>query len=163
MLIDAMEDAHSTDDSFNKEFLFANGGQDTYESWIGLDKNEKIKWYNRLSELPEYIVINLNNKEYHLSHAGFNPWSIFKNYLWDRKHYKTLPNNLFNTTYKNTYIVHGHTPVWDIDYSYGTNKLTAIPISYNFDHKICIDLGIYETKKSCLYCLDTNSYVILSA
>lgn len=166
MLVDAMKDDLGDDynrfDSFNKQHLFTNEGQDTYESWANLDENEKIKWYNRLSKLPEYLIINLNEKEYHLSHAGFNPWSINKNYLWDRKHYKTLPNNCFNTTYKDMYIVHGHTPVWYMDYSYETNKLTETPISYNFDHKICIDLGVYETKKSCLYCLDTNSYIILS-
>ena len=137
--------------------IYYNGGADTIDSWLALLEEEKKQWYENLKNLP---VLKIIDDKIYLCHAGFTPGHLFKDYLWDRKHcYHFWPEE----EYKDIVIIHGHTPVWYMDESWENDELTELPIFYADNHKINIDLGVYETGKACLLNLDTMEYHIIEA
>lgn len=125
-----------------------NGGKPTIDSFKRLSYDSQIYYIKRLASLPEKAeYINKNEQKIILSHAGFTPGNAGPlDLLWDRKHiYDTWP---VEDEYKNTYIVHGHTPTLSF--------FRCQDIVYYCDgHKIDLDVATIVTNKIVLFDLDT--------
>lgn len=125
-----------------------NGGKPTIDSFKKLSYDSQIYYIKRLASLPEKAeYINKNGQRIILSHAGFTPGNAGPlDLLWDRKHiYDTWP---VEDEYKNTYIVHGHTPTLSF--------FRCQDIVYYCDgHKIDLDVATIATNKIVLFDLDT--------
>ena len=149
---------------------FNNGGQET---WKGLEKVSdeiKMEFCKKVSKMPERVdLTTADGKTIILSHAGCDPWvtdewarlwGIKDRYIWDRKHIHSSPMDFKEDEWKNTYVIHGHTPVLcsefcgDPDVTLpGHEKVKAI--TYADGHKICLDLCTIITKEAVLFNLDT--------
>lgn len=125
-----------------------NGGKPTIDSFKRLSYDSQIYYIKRLASLPEKAeYVNKNGQRIILSHAGFTPGSDRPlDLLWDRKHFHdTWP---VEDEYKNTYIVHGHTPTPIL--------FRCQDIVYYCDgHKIDLDVATIATNKIVLFDLDT--------
>ena len=83
-----------------------------------------------------------------VSHAGFTPGKAVtvNDLIWDRNHmHHEWPQD---EQYKDTYIVHGHSPVQILFKS-------DSPIFYCDEHKIDLDMATFVTNKIALLDLDT--------
>ncbi len=164
MLIGAMqeylgEDRH-TAHSYSKvgatALLVYNGGIQTLNGWK--DEGADSKWLNKLLALPfRYTYDNKDGKHIILSHAG--PTSILYSeqedlftrdaICWDRDSINLeWPDE---DEFKDTYMVHGHTPCWYLSKSW---KPEDGPIYYQDGHKIDIDCGTVQTHAAYLFDLD---------
>ena len=99
-------------------WLYGNGGSKTWSDIELLDKEELLKYANKIKAMP--LSTEYHSPKGHtviLEHAGFTPGAVtFYSHdpLWDREHFydKWMGN-------ANTYIVHGHTPVQYLQFDYG--------------------------------------------
>lgn len=147
-----------------------NGGFSTMEEFNKLSLQEQYNLISAIERLPTHTEY-MNNKGdiIYLCHAGrqfdtneninyTHNIIPMNNYLWDRDH-------LIEKKWRgeaNEYCVHGHTPVqalrsnflWPPIFDEEFNK-NPTAITYCEGHKIDIDLGTYESKKTCLINLDT--------
>lgn len=146
-----------------------NGGNPTLKHLkYKCTPQEKKDIIDKLKDLPLYdFYINKQGKTIFLSHAGLSPkenieetkvtdWDL----MWDRKH---LIDIWIGD--KNTYIVHGHTPVpllWTCGI-YTVGKNDKEPHFYSGGHKIDLDLGSFATGIVALMDLDTFEYKIFAA
>ena len=130
----------------------------------------KMEFCRKISKMPERVdLTTADGKTIILSHAGCDPWvtdewarlwGIKDRYIWDRKHIHSSPMDFKEDEWKNTYVIHGHTPVLcsefcgDPDVTLpGHEKVKAI--TYADGHKICLDLCTIITKEAVLFNLDT--------
>ena len=142
-----------------------NGGRPTYEALLQLSEDERAELVTAIKELPLWAAYkNDKGQCFYLSHAGFTPeqdlYLDHYDLLWDRDHFDDQwPTE---EEFKNTYIVHGHTPA--IYVAHRRNELQLVDYdpgyasfgiyTYEHGHKICLDLGSADTKKIALYDLD---------
>lgn len=153
MLIKAIENSRYE----NLSLLFWNGGENTYEAYELDTKENQEKYLEKLKELPKYALCYKDKKIIFLSHAGMTPGNTIvdeNDWFWDRKHLKDEWTN----TFKNIYIVHGHTPVQNL-FEF---KNVVEPITYCEGHKIDIDLGAFASNKLGILNLDTFEEIIVS-
>lgn len=146
-----------------------------------IDENYVTRLTKKIAQLPikaEYI--NKQGKKIWLSHSGYfnpeDPADHFQqeNYLWDRSH---IVEKWFED--ENTLVIHGHTPcanliykLYDMQWSMAETieereslkeecrqlleewKKEPQIVEYCDGHKICLDLGTFETSIAALYDLD---------
>lgn len=145
---------------------YINGGANTLDGW--LCEGEDPEWTLRLDTLWDcYVYINENFQEVILCHSGFTPFdakkSIFDlniDMLWDRDHFfDTWPSE---DRFKNTIIVHGHTPI-----ELMTEYLPVYPqrnkaLWYCDGHKVNIDNGAVWNNVAIVLDLDTFEEITVS-
>ena len=150
-----------------------NGGSDTIKNIIdnGLTLQSDVVQclIGLLKTLPtEGTYINKNGQEIIYTHAGFTPgksWDKrngsekYWDSIWDRKHITNKWSK--NKKYKNTYIVHGHTPCPAFA-TYGITDVGYGPISYCNDHKIDLDMSTVYSNQLCLFDADTFQVYVFS-
>lgn len=140
-----------------------NGGEKTIDNLhsLALSADEQDEWIKKVKSLPYQVeYINASGQRFQLTHAGYTPceaWDKLEDHekkyrlLWSRTHFfDTWPIN-------NDIIVHGHTP---IQYMLGKGVLTAtdgggVKLEYASGHKICLDMGTYNSGAAILFNLDT--------
>lgn len=148
-----------------------NGGFSTIEEFNSLSLQDQYNLISAIERLPTHTeYMNSKGDIIYLCHAGRqfdidenpnpNPYSIIpmNNYLWDRNH-------LIDKKWRgdiNEYCIHGHTPVQLLQSSYLWPPATPYfldtdprAITYCEGHKIDIDMGTFESHKTCLINLDT--------
>lgn len=132
-----------------------NGGAKTFEDWLDSPNQRKI--WNGLKSLP-FIQTYLNQKGevVILSHAGFTPHlekePTEKDCLWNRYHF----NQLWDSDYSKSIIVHGHTPIPYMDeFLNNWKEIDPGPLWYCDGHKVDIDCGTVFTGITTLLDLDT--------
>lgn len=148
---------------------FSNGGYETYESLADLSQEEQLEYAYFFKNLPlEYKYTNAMGEKVILTHAGFTPQKR-GDLLWDRSSF----HDIWPPVYKDTKIIHGHTPVQYLEFWFGYNghhiygsldmdevynKWDSHAIWYCGGHKCDIDLGTAATAatgKTMLLDLDT--------
>ena len=170
---------------------FYNGGWKTIEGGLINDPPEEAvkrlqKYKKFFMNLPtELRYESPNGHMVILEHAGYTPFDIphrSHDPLWDRDHFYDIWGGHWNKegykpyTYKNTYLVHGHTPVQYLKFEYGykgevpltkeeikhkydwyENKTNYIPevIRYCDGHKFDIDMCTICSGRIALLDLDT--------
>lgn len=140
-----------------------NGGGATLDNIKQSNKttDEKNELIGQIKTLPFQVeYTNASGQRFQLTHAGYTPceaWDKLEDHekkyrlLWSRTHFfDTWPIN-------NDIIVHGHTP---IQYMLGKGVLTAtdgggVKLEYAGGHKICLDMGTYNSGAAILFNLDT--------
>lgn len=148
-------------DNLDQELWFINGGRITYNQIYSIENELLIQEiYEHIIKLynsPYCIPVEYNGKIFYLSHAGFSFANGDKlqtiDYLWDREH-------ILNINYpiiKDTYIIHGHTPVQSIPWNIKKGKKE---IEYYAPNKIDIDLGTYRTHMAALLPLNDIEHPI---
>ena len=166
-------------DSLLNSHWFRNGGGYTWEGGLkDKTKEEQLEYCQKINALPlEKIYISPNGHTVILEHAGYTPSNhIYRNKkhnsLWDRGHF----HDAWEINHDNIYLVHGHTPVQYLKYSYGYEsqepmtkedlkhkyyfnhgKLAEVPtvIRYCDNHKFDIDMCTVATNRIALLDLDT--------
>ena len=108
---------------------YINGAWSTIEKLVNKSVEDLIKYKNFLSNLP--TELKYESPAGHLvilEHAGYTPFDIphrSHDPLWDREHFYDIWGGFWNRekyvpyTPKNTYLVHGHTPVQYLKYRFG--------------------------------------------
>lgn len=162
--------------SYIDSWLYGNGGRRTWEAFRDLDPAKRDKYLDIIRKMP--VEIRYSSPLGHqviLEHAGYTPGMQYRSHdpLWDREHFY----DKWNKEFKNTYIVHGHTPVQYLKHMYGyegqpqktkedilerklwfeKTKTLAPPaiIRYCGGHKFCIDLCTIASGRVALLNLDT--------
>ena len=137
------------------QLIIYNGCQITLDTFFKLNEQEQQKLIDNLKNKTKmyYIYNNKEKKKVFLSHAGayFSMLEQTTNWalLWDRSH---IEKSKYHSFYKDTYIVHGHTPVQTV---LKTNFLSPQVYFYCQNHKIDIDLGTYVSQTIATLDLDT--------
>lgn len=146
-----------------------NGGYSTFVKLMeNCDENNFDNWYQWLRKLPQVAKLQNNSgKKIILCHAGYDPFQAetaeYVNYTWDRRHI-FLPWR--EDKYPDTIMIHGHTPVQNIRYSFKQSGLAECDIEieelehptvlkYADGHKYCIDLGTPSSGTAALMNIDT--------
>lgn len=171
MLVKAMRDY--LDDYVNSKntlLLAQNGGMSTLNGWWIDDPNWHKSWMKYIDALPEFATYeNSQGHRILLSHAGFTPYEglpepmvkneLFENkhwaekLLWDRNHFLDEWDEC--EYYKNTIIIHGHTPTPYLAEDLALEELEPGALWYCDNHKCCIDSGACFTGICTLLNLDT--------
>lgn len=165
-------------DIFTSRFMMttwlANGGGATYDAFMKLSKQEQEEMIEKLQKLP-YII--KNNSKLILCHAGVSPASTndvvnTNDLLWDRNHIIDGYEQAFEEEYKDTYVIHGHTPVMNLNHynlcnypitinedekvvlTDGKESLVTGVTRYCGNHKIDLDFASFYTKTAALFDLD---------
>lgn len=140
-----------------------NGGEKTIDNLhsLALSADEQDEWIKKVKSLPYQVeYINTSGQRFQLTHAGYTPceaWNKLEDHekkyrlLWSRTHF------FDDWPICNDIIVHGHTP---IQYMIGKGVLEtydngSVKLEYNQGHKICIDMGTYNSNAAILFNLDT--------
>ena len=139
-----------------KRLLFYNGGKNTYNDAIKHGFHNKL---NKLGLLPYWgVYINSQGIKIILTHAGFTP-TADKNYfpshedlIWDRNHFWDEWDEENNS---NVVCVHGHSPVPYLASELIVKVEEPGALWYCNNHKVCIDMGTYNTNIAMLLDLDT--------
>lgn len=159
---------------------YQNGGDKTASAFWSMTKEEVFKIKNKIDKMLTKAVYPANNHYIILEHAGYTPWEVpyrFHDPLWDREHFYDRWTN--NPEYKNIYIIHGHTPVQYMRYSFGYTDKEPLTkeemlakerffngnkedheykptiLKYCNGHKIDIDLCSIYSKRAVLLNLET--------
>ena len=155
---------------YNEANWYQNGGDSTYESFK--DKSQDLVYVlEEIKKAPDEIIIYNDNKQrVILNHCGYTPGKPYEPF-WDRSHfYDEWPQ--YEECYKNTIIIHGHTPVQYLRYKFGFWEENSLykpqwdyedyilkdnpqVITYCNNHKIDIDMGSVFSDKAVLLNLDT--------
>lgn len=173
LMLNALEDLDSDSDTWY--LWYCNGGFVTFDA---MDKSNVNYYRNHLKKMiTQDTYISKTGNKIILDHAGFTVNKELNDFyapepLWDRSHFhqewSRLPQD------QNTYVVHGHTPVpylqftfgyagqekeeikRNIDYDWAKDEnYNAEIITYCDGHKIDIDLCTIVTNKVALLDLDT--------
>lgn len=108
-----------------------------------------------------------------LSHAGFTPMGNQKDkelllhssydLLWDRKHIRDTYNFNAIKDYKDTFIIHGHTPIQYLQKSKNMLKFREDgAYHYCYGHKIDLDAMTPYTSSAILLELETGTEIVIS-
>lgn len=142
--------------------LYYNGGMSTYEDWQAEDRPEI--WTSAIKRLHYYEkVVNDSGTIIHLTHAGFTPPTIPKNFdlIWSRDHF----GDPWPDGYENEIVIHGHTPSPYLVKRFNsmarfqdkpTQQWEPGAVYYSNTHKIDIDCGAFSTGYTVL--LDLNTF-----
>ena len=148
----------------------SQGGQPTWRDLLKMPDATIWRFRNKIMNMPERLDIENNRGEYIiLTHAGCDPWiddetarmwGLKHRYLWDRKHIHSNSDDFKQEKWKNTYVIHGHTPV--LTKHFCGDEDVALPrfenvgaVRYADGHKICLDLYTAGTGTAVLFDLDT--------
>ena len=103
-----------------------NGGEATYHDIWKLTKVERLKIYNFIKNMPlAEIYHSPKGHNVILEHAGYSPFQFTNRRhdpLWDREHFHDSWDGGWDPNEygaKNTYLVHGHTPVQYLKFHFG--------------------------------------------
>jgi serine/threonine protein phosphatase 1 len=145
------------------------GGQSTWKDLIKISDATLWRLRNKIINMPERIDIENNRGEHIiLTHAGCDPWvddeearlfGLKHRYLWDRKHIHHSWDEFQQEEWKDTYVIHGHTPV--LSRCFCGDEDVVLPgvsgnvVHYAGGHKICLDLFTVGTGRAVLFDLDT--------
>lgn len=145
-----------------------NGGKSCFTALQYAPTERVMKYLSAIKRMPERIDLeNEKGQRIILTHAGISPWYSEEDmrlmgrkyaYIWDRKHLHDYHGHFDKEEYKNTYIIHGHTPVeylkslWGCDTTTEEKETIAI---YAYGHKIDLDLASFVTGRAALFDLDT--------
>lgn len=142
-----------------------NGGFQTLQDFEKLSEDSQLWYIRKIAKLPLIeSYINKKGQTILLSHAGYTPTleptgKDITDYLWDREHILSdwWPSE---NEYKETYIVHGHTPIQSLrrrlhsTYQSFTQDGMIGPITYCQGHKIDLDVASFDTGCVVLFDLD---------
>jgi serine/threonine protein phosphatase 1 len=141
--------------TLGRQALLLNGGTETIKQYMELPQQEQEELIDNLKNNTFYniIYINKEKKNIFLSHAGCDISSLFAvdnhSLMWDRTHLgNTAP---WEPQFKYWYIVHGHTPVQNLN----IGKVVLEIDKTCGGHKIDIDLGTIVSKTIAVLDLDT--------
>lgn len=142
-----------------------NGGFQTLKDFEKLSEDSQLWYIRKMKNLVTVVeYTNKKGQKILLSHAGFTPTlepskDEVENYYWDREHIWSdwWPSE---DEYKETYIVHGHTPHYylirtlhnalqEYEQEKGLN-----PVYYCHGHKIDLDIASFDTGCAILFDLD---------
>lgn len=160
--------------NLEKLWLEDNGGWETLHYFYEhRDTIDLIKLTEKIKSLPTRKDLTIGEKHIILTHAGLDPWLSFKEsklccsegnkvnpYLWDRWH---IIDQSFPKKYENVYVLHGHSPVlmgdiwssmWKHDIWEMQDPNNWQAIRYCEGHKICIDMGAFYSRMTCLFDLE---------
>jgi serine/threonine protein phosphatase 1 len=105
-----------------------NGGSSTFDDLEKESEEEQKSIVNKIKVLPtEFIYHSPLGHSVIMEHSGFTPFSIPRrthNPLWDREHFDDMWDGGYeyrDLNPKNTYLIHGHTPVQFLHYYFGYN------------------------------------------
>ena len=141
-----------------------NGGYQTLKDFEKLEELSQLWYIKKITHLPLVeSYINKKGQTILLSHAGFTPTrepegKKITDYMWDRDH--IWDNWPTAAEYKDTYVVHGHTPVDYLRPLFPRFRCKYIqeerysPIYYCDGHKIDLDLASFDSGKVALFDLD---------
>lgn len=176
--------------STGKLWVNGNGGAPTLNELLDYPIDDQKYIVEQISKFPtEVRYLNKNNQIIIMEHAGYTPFGIphrSHDPLWDRDHFYDDWRGNTNQA-KNTFLVHGHTPVQYLEFHYGYNgqdkskrtaeeykfkmayekgeDITWMPhiIRYCDNHKFDIDIGCVSSGITALLDLDTfDEYYISS-
>lgn len=152
-----------------------NGGLEAFQQLEFSSEETKVKLIRDITRMPQRIdLVNEKGQTIILTHAGLSPWYTEEDmrlmgrkypYIWDRKHLHDC-SHFDKEEYKDTYIIHGHTPVEYLKYQYGCDTTTdekETIITYSDGHKIDLDLASFATGRAALFDLDTFEVVYFEA
>ena len=148
----------------------SQGGDTTWKTLEYTTYSNQEWLCKRIKDMPQRVdIINKKGQHIILTHAGCDPWiddeiarmwGIKNRYIWDRKHIHSNSEDFKQEEWKDTYVIHGHTPVLtrhfcgDEDVILpGTEEVKAV--HYADGHKICLDLYTVGTGRAVLFDLDT--------
>lgn len=154
----------------------ANGGDLTWQGLEHCSDDSKMWYVHKINQMPKIMYMdNSEGKHLILSHAGTDPWFTEEDlrlmgrkdpYIWDRKH---IHGGMWDEEYKDTYVIHGHTPVLS-HYFMGYEPDTEVPEypepevkCYANGHKFCIDMATFVTDQTVLFNLDTFEAIKIKA
>ena len=89
---DMMVNFFTNKNQYNHSLWMYNGGEPTLKDFN--KEEDKEEWIKKINDLPQYINIVINGKEFKMSHAGYtpnlNPEELIKygDLLWDRNHFE---------------------------------------------------------------------------
>ena len=114
-------------DQWNKSIWFQNGGSTTIEKFDKLKKQEKrdiIDYIKDGFQQTQFVYKTIDGRSIIMEHAGYSPFCTTirpHDPFWDRKHFLDPWQMGAGTseTARDTYIVHGHTPVQYLLFEYG--------------------------------------------
>ena len=155
-----------------------NGGDTTFAELQHCSDDSKMWYVRQINKMPTRVEIyNKLNQKFILTHAGLNPWfdekdmslmDIQKAYIWDRNHIADNDYRKWESAeFQDTFVVHGHTPVQSGRFiqhkKYSTKEPEALWYAQaihqeqqiRFSHKLCLDLGTYNSKKVALFNIDS--------
>lgn len=154
------------DGNGDEDIWFYNGGYKTYEALAKYPEQKQLEYADFFRDLPlQYEYSNAFGEKVILTHAGFTP-DKKRNLLWDRASF----HDIWPPIYKNTKIIHGHTPVQYLEFWLGYDDCyikdhsdmkkvykswEPHAIWYCGGHKCDIDLGTVASNVTMLLNLDT--------
>lgn len=170
MLVDAMKEYLCSGKCRRGEYielLFRNGGKETFNGWVLEGANPF--WVIALESLPTVYKYNTDDFTFYLSHAGTAPcdyppesWREIYDFVWNRDY---IPFDFWSEKYKDSIVVHGHTPCQILNKEYPWDDLTKDSgnglISYNSNHCLDIDNGTIVSNSVILFNLNTLEQQIL--
>ena len=142
-----------------------NGGKATKENIesLGVTYYDMRHYLDEIAYMPAWYRIEINDKEYYLSHAGFTPTKEFfklndgdreiKN-MWDRKHIFDEWTDEMDVDK----VIHGHTPIANclLAQDFIDNIISDYPFVYADGHKINLDMGTADSNMALLYNLSED-------
>ena len=170
MFVDAISDYIEGRSGMSMQHWISQGGDTTWAAAVKLSDASLWRIHSRLRSLPERIDLTTEDgKTIILSHAGCDPWvddeiakywGLKDRYIWDRKHIHSSSIDFKQEEWKDTYVIHGHTPV--ITRHFCGDEDVVLPgyeevkaVYYADGHKICLDLYTVGTGRAVLFDLDT--------
>lgn len=148
----------------------SQGGDTTWKMLKYATDSTKQWFCDQIRKMPKRVDIT-NTKGQHiiLSHAGCDPWvtdyeaallGMKFRYIWDRKHIHTNHEYFRKEEWKDTYVIHGHTPVLTKHFCGDEDVVLPVceeikAVHYADGHKICLDLYTVGTGRAVLFDLDT--------
>lgn len=126
-----------------------NGGLVTWEAWLRLQEERRLRLLEWMDALPWYYEIALNGRAFLLAHAGVGRYQkekrpedcVLHDFIWERMDYSKC-------YYREKYLVTGHTPTGFIEP--GLNNRI-----YTKNNHIAIDCGAVYTGTLGCVCLDS--------
>lgn len=174
---------------------YQNGGDKTAQDFWKMTKKEVYAIKNAIDKMPtELRYISPAGHTVIMEHAGYTPFDIphrSHDPLWDREHFHDIwvSGSGASEIAKDTYLVHGHTPVQYLKYEYGYNGEQPLTekdfiakrqflediildgeeiikptiLRYCDGHKFCIDLCTIVSNRIALLDLDTFEAIYFDA
>lgn len=178
MLADVIFDYAEGRAGYMTQHWLGEGGQPTWKDLVKMPDATLWRLRNKIINMPERIdITNNSGKHIILSHAGCDPWiddetarmwGLKHRYLWDRKHIHHSWDDFQQEEWKDTYVIHGHTPVFSKHFC--GDEDVALPgfedaraVHYADGHKICLDLYTVGTGRAVLFDLDTFEEIYFQA
>lgn len=153
---------------YKQWWLQQNGGKPTWNRIKGYADDSKMWYVHQINKMPERVdIVNNSGKTIILTHAGTDPWLSERElellgrkapYIWDRKHILSDPSEWQSEEWRDTYVIHGHTPAARVSFPEAKELKELSDIEalwYHGGHKLCLDLGSFVTAKAALFDLDT--------